>query len=70
MTRQLLRLGEDEWFQQRPNILAKCTATPTLPGRMASFNFFWFLFHNIGISPLEIGIGTALLGDGELELDM
>jgi hypothetical protein len=35
------------------------------------FYFFsWFLFHNIGISPLEIGIGTALLGDGELELDM
>ena len=25
--------------------------------------FFWFLFYNIGIPPLDIGIGTAFLGD-------
>lgn len=49
-------------FSTTPIILAECTDTPTISGRLASFYFFGFLFHNIGISPLKLGIGTAFLG--------
>jgi hypothetical protein len=42
-------------FSTTPTIQAECTATPTISGRMASFNFL-FLLHNIGIDLWKLAL--------------
>jgi predicted acyltransferase len=67
--RQLRCLGCGRTFSTTPIIQAECTATPTISGRMASFNFL-FLLHNFGTRLWRPALERRFWVMGTLERDM